>query len=403
MAETRSATRTESEHLSTRWEANSIEVPGLHAELDALWRQWAIRHGATDGDVATARDHVYMRPSTVNVIAVTETAEQAFATADLLVSLPDYSPSRSIVLARAAVPHELPFTVDMIIDERVLHRSSSPTRIEVITLTAPQGHDEVLASIASTLLVPDLPDVLYVPREPFAENPLILELSNRTDGLLVDTATAQDIGATFEFLRVAKTHRNSLGLGDLVWTRLRTWRDLIAQFYDQPSSLASLDHITEVEIVYAPSAADKRSGLTAALLIAGWLASRLGWRIPGELIPHASGYRLTLRAGGKGRSREVLLHIAEGKSEFSCSSLERVTMVAGGPHPSTFRVERTGESAITTYSSAPNVADMTRLVHSSCPPDQVILAAKLRRLRIDQVYAEALELAASLWPEGFEP
>lgn len=165
----------------------------------------------------------------------------------------------------------------------------------------------------------------------------------------------------------------------------------------------SLEHISNVEIAYAPQGESGRSGLTAALIIAGWLGSRLGWRTPGELIPVGDAFRLTLRAGGRGKSREVLLHLSPGRSEFSCSSLERVTLIAEGPHPSTFSVERTGESAITTFSSAPGVADMTRLVHSACPSDHVILAAKLRRLRIDPVYREALEFAASLWPEGFEP
>ena len=32
--------------------------------------------------------------------------------------------------------------------------------------------------------------------------------------------------------------------------------------------------------------------------------------------------------------------------------------------------------------------------------DRVILAAKLRRLRVDTVYLEALEVASTLWPEG---
>ncbi len=184
---------------------------------------------------------------------------------------------------------------------------------------------------------------------------------------------------------------------------MRTWRDLIAQFYDQPAALASLEHINEVTITYAPDRGEGRSGLTAGLLIGGWLASRLGWRTPGELIPAGDAFRLTLRAGGRGRSREVLLHLHEGTSDVSCSSLEKVTLTSTDPHPSVFSVERVGEAAITTFSSTPQVSDMSRLIHAGCPTDRVVLAAKLRRLRIDSVYREALELAASLWPEGFAP
>jgi len=272
----------------------------------------------------------------------------------------------------------------------------------VITLTAPPGNDEMLASIASPLLVADLPDVLFVPGEPFAGNALVSTFLDSIDGVLVDTVASNKVGDTLEFLTRAASHKTRLGLGDLVWTRLRTWRDLVAQFFDQPSALACLDQVDEVRIVYAPPNGDGRSGLTAGLLMAGWLASRLGWRVPGEFISASKEHRLTLRAGERGKSREVLLHLVEGTSPFSCSSLESVRLAASGSEPSVFHVERADEAAITTFSSSAHVADMTRLVHSSCPADRVILAAKLRRLRVDPVYLEALDVASTLWPEGFD-
>ncbi len=394
----------ESQRLVTSWETPSVDISQIRSELASLWSEWTLRYGDRSGHgLGDSREQVYMRPSTVNVIAVTNTERDAQRTAEILGSLTDYSPSRSVVLARNAQHGEHAFAVQVAVDERVLHPSSSPARIEVITITAAPGNDEALASIASTLLGPDLPDVLYVPGEPFGDNPLVMQLLERTDGLLVDTVTASDVGATLEFLRSAAMIKNALGLGDLVWTRLRTWRDLIAQFYDQPAALASLEHINEVTITYARRRADGRSGLTAGLLIGGWLASRLGWRTPGELIPAGDAFRLTLRAGGRGRSREILLHLREGSSDVSCSSLEKVTLTSTDPHPSVFSVERVGETAITTFSSTPQMPDMSRLVHASCPSDRVVLAAKLRRLRIDPVYREALEFAASLWPEGFAP
>jgi glucose-6-phosphate dehydrogenase assembly protein OpcA len=391
------------EPLVTRWTAPSIEVARVRAELGRLWEAWTARYGEPVGIAQTGhRDQVYMRPSTVNLIAIVESEEEAARTADVLASLPDYSASRSIVLCRNAGGGDGPFGVRIAISERVLHRSSAPTRVEVITLSAPPGNDDLMASIASPLLVPDLPDVLYVPAEPFARNPLVQSLLDRSDGLLVDTVEIERVGETLAFLSEVPATRSRLGLGDLVWTRLRTWRDLVAQFYDQPAALASLEQIDEVRIVYAPPDGSGRSGLTAGLLFAGWLASRLEWRTPGELIPSGDAFRLTLRAGGRGKSREVLLHLSAGTSPFSCSSLERVRLSSQGPESCVFDVHRTDESAITTFSSTPQAADLTRLVHASCPSDRVILAAKLRRLRIDPVYLKALEVAATLWPEGFE-
>ncbi len=403
MVETRPLPQT-TEPLITRWDASTIEVERVRDELARLWVDWAERYGETASVMTSdTRDQVYMRPSTVNVIAVTDHEEDAARIGEVLGTLPDYSPSRSIVLSRKGSAAEGgPFGVRIEVNERRPLRSSSPTRVEVITLSAPPGNDEMLASIATPLLVSDLPDVLFVPGEPFAGNALVTSLLDSTDGLLVDTVASRKAGEALAFLSEAAAIKSRMGVGDLVWTRLRTWRDLIAQFFDQPSALLCLEQLDDVRIVYAPPNGGGRSGLTAGLLIAGWLGSRLGWRAPGDLIPAAEGYRLTLRAGERGKSREVLLHLVEGTSSLSCSSLESVRLSANGVEPSVFQVERADEAAITTFSSSTHVADMTRLVHSSCPADRVILAAKLRRLRIDSVYLDALAFASTLWPEGFD-
>lgn len=405
MVDTRPNPTQTTEPLTTRWDAPAIEVERVRDELATLWVEWTYRYGESAAVVTSdLREQVYMRPSTMNVIAVTEGEEAAARIGGVLGSLPDYSPSRSIVLSRNKENDGAAsqFGVRIEINERRVLKSSSPIHVEVITLTAPAGNDEILASISTPLLVPDLPDVLFVPGEPFAGNELVTNLLDSIDGLLVDTVASSNVGDTLAFLSKAASLRLRMGIGDLVWTRLRTWRDLIAQFFDQPSALACLDQIDEARIVYAPPDGAGRSGLTAGLLMAGWLSSRLGWRAPGDLIPAQEGYRLTLRAGERGRSREVLLHLVQGTSPLSCSSLENVRLSAGGAEPSVFSVERTDEAAITTYSSSQHVADMTRLVHSSCPSDRVILAAKLRRLRIDTVYLEALAVASALWPEGFD-
>ncbi|CAN5712344.1 hypothetical protein BH23CHL4_BH23CHL4_22270 [soil metagenome] len=404
MIDTRPNPLQTTEPLTTRWEASAIEVERVRDELAALWVEWTYRYGESAAVVTSdLREQVYMRPSTMNVIAVTEGEEAAARIGDVLGSLPDYSPSRSIVLSRnrnnGGGGNQ--FGVRIEINERRVLKSSSPIHTEVIALTAPAGNDEVLASISTPLLVPDLPDVLFVPGEPFAGNELVAGLLDSIDGLLVDTVASTKVGDTLAFLSQAASLNLRMGIGDLVWTRLRTWRDLIAQFFDQPSALACLEHIDEVRLVYAPPNGEGRSGLTAGLLMAGWLSSRLGWRASGDLIPAPGEYRLTLRAGERGKSREVLLHLVHGTSTLSCSSLESVRLSAGGLDPCMFFVERADEAAITTFSSSLHVADMTRLVHSSCPSDRVILAAKLRRLRVDTVYLEALAVASTLWPEGF--
>ena len=61
-------------------------------------------------------------------------------------------------------------------------------------------------------------------------------------------------------------------VSDLSWTRLTPWRRLIAQFFDSPSLQPYLDRLTAVDIEHDAGSAAQ------ALLLAGWLAARLGWR-----------------------------------------------------------------------------------------------------------------------------
>ena len=101
-------------------------------------------------------------------------------------------------------------------------------------------------------------------------------------------------------------------INDIAWSRLLVWRQLVAQFFDQPTALDSLDTIEEVEIIYDPISNEGRCGRSSALLMAGWLATRLGWRAPGEMVSFRDGWRSTLRAGEKGKSREIVLTLMEG-------------------------------------------------------------------------------------------
>jgi len=66
---------------------------------------------------------------------------------------------------------------------------------------------------------------------------------------------------------------------DLAWLRTTPWRERLAASFDLPSRLEALRHINELNIRH-------RDGSSAsALLLAGWLASRLGWE-PAPLELH---------------------------------------------------------------------------------------------------------------------
>ena len=404
MAPTMIDATSETRTLTSAWRDSSIEIERIRSETNRLWFEWDLTHADELMRIgSTGTEQVYMRPSTMNVVAITETAAQAMRTGNVLGMLPDYTPSRSVVLARSAeATGGEPYGIDIRIGERTHLDGAAPVRVEIITIMAPPGNDEVLASIAEPLLVADLPDVMFVPGEPVASNNLLNALLEIADGFLVDTVTSATTGETLSFLESTMRPFEQLGIGDLVWTRIRIWRELVAQFFDQPTAAESLELIDHVDIDYSPVDESGRSGLTAALLMAGWLATRLEWKAPGDLVADNDGYRLTLRAGGLGKGREVVLRLNPGASGIPCSSLKRVRLAAESNDACEFVVDRHDAEAIATFSRSSGVAGVSRVVHSGCPDDSVILAAKLRRLRVDSVYREALSFASLLWPPGFE-
>ena len=287
-------------------------------------------------------------------------------------------------------------------EEREHTRGVAPVRLETITILAPTGNDQSLASLSSPLLIPDLPDVLYVPYGPIAENLLVSSLFELVDILVVDTVWTPNAGATFAVLDDNSTRQDVGDINDIAWSRLLVWRQLVAQFFDQPTALESLESVEEVEIIYASITDEGRCGRSSALLTAGWLATRLGWRAPGEMVSFRDGWRSTLRAGEKGRSREIVLTLVEGADDYGCGCLQKIRLVAGGRARGTFEVTRTSDEEISTTSDHGDGAMVTRIVHSRCPDDRALMSQELRRLHEDPTYTAALDFATLLWPAGLD-
>lgn len=68
---------------------------------------------------------------------------------------------------------------------------------------------------------------------------------------------------------------------DLAWVRSAPLREHIALLFDDPENGKRLAEIDRVAVRWR-GGADSRTGRVAASLLAGWLASRLGWTIPPE-------------------------------------------------------------------------------------------------------------------------
>jgi glucose-6-phosphate dehydrogenase assembly protein OpcA len=113
-------------------------------------------------------------------------------------------------------------------------------------------------------------------------------LVRATDRLVIDSAEFADPARDLVEINKLYTQDQSseVGLSDLNWARLTLWRGLLADFYDVPAYKVWLDRIDFVGIDYVGPELAPETVAPQALLIAGWLASRLGWTLADEPTLH---------------------------------------------------------------------------------------------------------------------
>jgi hypothetical protein len=141
--------------------------------------------------------------------------------------------------------------------------------------------------------------------------------------------------------------------------------------------------------------------MTGALLAAAWLSYSMGWRAPGEeLVRSRDGWKLTLRAGQKGQSREVVILIREVDDTDSTGGLSSIKITTGLNSPGTFIVRRTGPDTITTISDTVAAGTAERTIYSANPDAASLLGTELRQFDADPVFEHSLQMAANMWPAG---
>lgn len=391
------------------WRGRVHDATAIGAALNRLWNQ------AEDGQPVG----VQARASTLNLTVVTRSRRGAAGAIDAVSRLSNLYPSRATILVASQDRGHQPeadrpggspgLEVEVLLLEQPAARGRPAVRFECITVEVSAENEQQLASITSPLLVADLPDFLWW-ASGATGGELFDDLAAITDRLIVDTADIADPSPELARLSaLIAREEGSLRLSDFAWARIEPWRQMVTQFFDPPTSRPVLDQIDEVTIAYGTDPSGK-TALSGALLLAGWLASRLGWQAPGEMVPVRStpgAWRATLRAGDRIRRREMVLNLVPsddrpgrplGTAPTAGPSLTRVTLDAG-PAAGRFLVERTDRLGVTTTSELAGQAPITRGIYAPVPDEAALLAAELHVFGRDLIYEAALGLAAILAPE----
>jgi glucose-6-phosphate dehydrogenase assembly protein OpcA len=253
---------------STRDEAREVPLGQIEATLAQLGREASLHNG---GQMAA-------RSSVMTLVAYARGTEQGARVGRAIEGLTGQHPSRSIILMADPDEPTAPLTASVAMHCHVPHFGAGQTCSEQIKVHARGETAHHLAGVVLPLLLTELPVFVWWTDGMRSVSDLMQNLVDISDRVIVDSADFREPRP--DFLRLAEMMQhgaNRTAFSDFNWSRVRPWRELVAQFFDAPRLRPYLDGVQRVEIEYAV-AQGERPNPAQANLFAGWLASRLRWQ-----------------------------------------------------------------------------------------------------------------------------
>jgi glucose-6-phosphate dehydrogenase assembly protein OpcA len=393
----------EAESLATpMWEQRATSVRAIAAHLASLWSAPPRTDGAEP--LITEKGLPHARASVLNLIVTVVDAAAADRVVRTLVDLGVRHPSRALVIVPE--PHGDGAPLDARISTHCHDAAGEGDRIcyEEVVLSVRGDAAAHLSGIVAPLLIHDLPTHVWWPGDPPFHDPVFDQLVEMSDRVVVDSA---DFGDMLSGLRRLANLRRKSGVGDLRWERLSWWQELTAQFFDAPRFRRYLPNLSRLQVRYAvqPPASSRHeedaevapgtsAPMTQALLYAGWIATRLGWRRHKTLAAlDDGGFRLRL----EGRHEMVDLSVAAVPTdEVRPGELMSVRLRSlGETGVAEFIVDRERDQAVVA-TNADGMTALLRRVPMETPREAEVLASQLTVDVADPVYEDALRAAAIL-------
>jgi hypothetical protein len=333
----------------------------------ALRRLLAERHGE-DGRYTPAR--------ALNMVAFVD-REWSGEIANRLRGVGRYHASRLVVLSSARGRARLPARPPLASEGDPRPGEFSLLR-ETVVVEIGDRHLDDLITIVDPLVVSDLPTLLWSPHGHPEEVDALLELAQ---AILVDSVDEPVWG---EALDRAHTLTEQAYVVDLAWLRSTPWRERIAATFDPPEARAELRTISAVTIHHHPEST------VAAMLLVGWLAARLDWK----LSPMVGGAD-TLTGKAHAHRQDVALQLEPDRtmSVRGLAGLELQT--ASGRR---LRLDR-GAGGLRARSRAASGEEREWTILGASRGEAGILGEGIRQALLrDPTYASALAAAARMVP-----
>jgi len=239
-----------------------------------------------------------------------------------------------------------------------VHRGSGCTVLtQRVDLAIAGVEPRVVASLVDDLAIAGTHTVLWWSSAKITGAPLLEALLPLVGTLVVDSSGAargeEAVGAIAAFLE----QHPSVAVYDFAYMRLAPWREMIAQFFDDPSLFDDLFSLRKLEIAAGSEA--------EIVYLAGWLGSRLSWQVrdSGTFVArdgHEVPFKRTL-VGDRRRVSSVTLRSTDSTYTAALSedaSVVRLSVEGSNAKPAWYtplqRVDNTSLLESSTISEGPD-------------------------------------------------
>lgn len=352
---------------------------------DAIWSE---QRTTPDAIEAALRELVHERHTengglvparTLNMIVFID-REYSGEISNRLRGVGRYHASRLILLAYEPRREQLDARVSVAAEEEPQPGELALLR-ETVFVDLGAVHLDDLHSIVDPLVLTDVPTLLW---SPHGHPEAVEALSSLAQSVLLDSA---DDPIWREALDRACALTEELYVVDLAWVRSSPWRERIAATFDQPPRRAELETIAKVAVRHHPDYT------VSAMLLIGWLASRLHWEVSPLVVHTAQATQVSGRAHGRRQDIELSLQAAP---EQQVPGLEGFTIeTASGRSLSLDR----GAGGLHAEEHLPKGTDRSWVILGASRGEGGVLGEGIRQALLrDPTYAPALRAAQAMAP-----
>ncbi|MGA2469345.1 MAG: glucose-6-phosphate dehydrogenase assembly protein OpcA [Solirubrobacteraceae bacterium] len=342
----------------TVWAAENTTPAAIEEALRAMLAE---RHAESAG---------YVAARVLNLVCIVD-RQWSGEIANRLRGVGRYQASRTIVCAVTEGRTTLDAVATIAADATPGDGETALT-FETIVVDVGSEHLAHLDSIVDPLIASELLTLVWAPHGHWEAVDALARLSQC---VLLDSSEEPDVAVA---LRRAASLLESRAVVDLAWLRSTPWRERVATIFDGAARRPQLREISGLAVRHHPI-----SG-TAALLLCGWLGSRLGWPacpLRHEAIGHAEG-----------EMGDVFVALDSTEQEVPGLSGLTLTLRDG----SSWSLDRGPGGLLARQREAAGVERSWRLLGASRGEGGILGEGIRQSLLSDRVYGEALAFASAM-------